>query len=254
MNHSRSISDILIRAAQAKVAEITEQVILYTGRVVQAGPFKGMKLPETASWGNGDVLPKILGTYEQELNVSIETCIARKPEVVVNIGCAEGYYAVGIAQRLASIGDHYVMIYAYDSDPKALPACEEAARLNTTNKVQIGGIGPIKIDMLDLRDKKSLYVIDCEGAELSYVEDPAHFKNADLIIECHDCAERPVIQPLTERLSATHDITIVRESPRDPSSIELLRNLNTLERYASVCEFRPGPVMRWLVATAKSRS
>ncbi len=254
MNHSKTISELLCHTARAKVAELTEQVVLAVGYVVQAGPFKGMKLPESSSWGSGDMLPKILGTYEQELHVSIETCLSRNPEVIVNIGCAEGYYAVGLARRLASIGEHHVMVYAYDNDPKALMACEQAAQLNTANKVQIGGGGTLKIDMRDVRDKKSLYVIDCEGAELDYVENPANFKNADLIIECHEFTSTPVRQTLVDRLSATHDITVIQEGPRDPSLIPLLGNLTSLERFIAVQEFRPGPVMEWLVALAKSRS
>ncbi len=250
MNHSQTISEILLRAAQAKIAELTEQVILNVGRVVQGGPFKGMKLPETASWGNGDLLPKILGTYEQELNVSIETCISRKPEVVVNIGCAEGYYAVGLALRMPD-----VMVYSYDSDSTALTVCATAAEINLAKRVAIPTGGPSQVysDIYDLRDMRSLYVIDCEGAELEYVKNPANFKNADLIIECHDFTEVNTAQKLTERLSATHEIAVLREGYRDPSAIELLSGLNTMERYACLCEMRPR-LMFWVVALAKSRS
>lgn len=248
MNHSITISEILVRAAQAKVAEIAEQVIMITGRVVQSGPFHGMKLPETSSWGDGDILPKILGTYEQELHVSIETCIARKPEVVMNIGCAEGYYAVGLAKRMPP-----VQVNAYDTDTKAVMLCGESARLNSAEMVNISKDCHIRPDIKALRDTKSLYVIDCEGAELSYVENPAYFTHADLIIECHDFTDVNVHQTLTERLSATHDIAYVREGPRDPASIELLRNLNTLERYCCVMEFRPAPVMNWIVALSHAR-
>lgn len=248
MNHSRTISEILTRSAQAKVAEIAEQVIMITGRVVQAGPFKGMKLPEEASWGNGDILPKILGTYEQELHVSIETLIARQPEVVMNIGCAEGYYAVGLAKRMAGI-----QVNAYDSDMNALMLCGQSVKINAAEMVSIGRDCHIRPDIRQLRDTKSLYVIDCEGAELEYVENPENFVNADLIIECHDFSGRNTPQILTERLSATHNITYVQEGPRDPSSIDLLRNLNALERYVAVMEFRPSPVMYWVVALAKGR-
>ena len=249
MNHSQNISDILTRAAQAKIAELTEQVIHYKGLSVQDGPFKGMKLPETASWGNGDTLPKILGTYEQELNVSIETCIARKPEVVVNIGCAEGYYAVGLAKRMPG-----VQVNAYDNDMKALRLCTDAVRLNHAEMVNIGRDGFIKADIHELRGKKSMYVIDCEGAELDYVENPENFVNADLIIECHEFKDRECVSKLVTVLSKTHDINLLREGPRDPASIELLRGLNTLERFCAVCEMRPAPTMLWVVALAKSRS
>ena len=249
MNHSQNISDILTRAAQAKIAELTEQVIYYKGLVVQDGPFKGMKLPGTASWGNGDILPKILGTYEQELHVSIETCIARKPEVVVNIGCAEGYYAVGLAKRMPG-----VQVNAYDNDMKALRLCTDAVRLNHAEMVNIGREKFIRSDTWELRDRNSLYVIDCEGAELDYVENPETFVNADLIIECHEFKGKDVLENLIKVLVDHHDIQVIKEGPRDPASIEILRGLNTLERYVALCEMRPAPTMLWMVALAKNRS
>jgi hypothetical protein len=44
--------------------------------------------------------PKFLGTYERELHRVIERAIWRRPKYVLNIGCAEGFYAVGLAIRL----------------------------------------------------------------------------------------------------------------------------------------------------------
>jgi hypothetical protein len=61
--------------------------------MVAAGPFAGMKLdyelfPKHTS-------PKFLGTYEQELHGGIERAIKLYPRYVSNIGCAEGFYAIG---------------------------------------------------------------------------------------------------------------------------------------------------------------
>jgi hypothetical protein len=44
--------------------------------------------------------PKFLGTYERELYSVIERAIELAPRYVLNIGCAEGFYAVGLALRL----------------------------------------------------------------------------------------------------------------------------------------------------------
>src|SRR2546425_613282 len=59
------------------------------------GPFAGMRLvAETA------FLPELLGIWEQELHPVIEGLIAADPDLVVNVGGANGYYAVGLARRI----------------------------------------------------------------------------------------------------------------------------------------------------------
>src|SRR6478672_6897407 len=68
------------------------------GLVVQHGPFKGMKYPGVNSVGSA-LIPKLLGSYERELHPLIDSICAGQYDQVVDIGCAEGYYAVGLAMR-----------------------------------------------------------------------------------------------------------------------------------------------------------
>jgi hypothetical protein len=70
------------------------------GDRVQAGPFRGLEYPD---WGITHVdlyAPKVLGSYELELHDAVETGIASEPSRVLNIGAAEGHYAVGLAMRV----------------------------------------------------------------------------------------------------------------------------------------------------------
>jgi predicted O-methyltransferase YrrM len=45
-------------------------------------------------------IPKLLGVYERELHDVLENLIAWGPDLVIDAGAAEGYYAVGLARRL----------------------------------------------------------------------------------------------------------------------------------------------------------
>ena len=72
--------------------------VLDDPETVLSGPFKGMRYPLRSS-GQGGLLPKLLGTYERELSPAIERLISDRPTLVVNVGAAEGYYAVGLALR-----------------------------------------------------------------------------------------------------------------------------------------------------------
>ena len=85
-------------------AEITNVLFNTQKGNVLSGPFAGMAMLPESSWGDGDLAPKLLGCYEAELHPAIAKAISRKPKNIVNIGCAEGYYAVGMARAAAIAG------------------------------------------------------------------------------------------------------------------------------------------------------
>src|SRR5215813_4226420 len=79
---------------------ITPKIFQKLGNRVLTGPFKGMIVTDQPNWDDGNSTLKLLGCYEHELWDAIELAITRKPSAVINIGCAEGYYAIGLARRL----------------------------------------------------------------------------------------------------------------------------------------------------------
>ena len=85
-------------AAEKRRKELDAKLVDLTNNTVVAGPYKGVKLSPSVSWG--DYGSKVLGCYEEELHPQIEELISWEPDAVVNVGCAEGYHAVGLAVRL----------------------------------------------------------------------------------------------------------------------------------------------------------
>lgn len=65
------------------------------------GPFEGMKYPSLRAAGSA-LVPKLIGTYEIELTPYIMKIIEKNYSIILNIGSAEGYYAVGLALRSPS--------------------------------------------------------------------------------------------------------------------------------------------------------
>lgn len=246
-NYPNIMAHIRSEVIQVRVQELANAVATETKYTVQHGPFKGMVLPEQASWGSGDVLPKLLGTYEQELQPVIEKAISRAPEVVFNVGCAEGYYAVGLARRLPK-----APVYAFDTDINARKVCHEAIIANHVNRAAIKDafsrayVEPRKYLL------PSLMVIDVEGAELEILESETvtALNKADLIIECHDFKDPEITKTLQERFAATHDIEIVYQGPRNPWGVPMLEKLGDFDKLLCVCEFRPSN-MHWLVAWSR---
>ncbi len=83
-----------LRAAQN---EAGKYILSHYGSIVLDGPFRGLNyLVEN----NTVPTHKLLGTYEKELWPIIEEIIARDYRTIIDIGAAEGYYVVGLAQRM----------------------------------------------------------------------------------------------------------------------------------------------------------
>jgi len=245
----RTLLDILGLSAAARVKLLSQELVRVLEGKVQNGPFTGMLLPDESSWGFGDVAPKILGCYELELHATIEKAISRAPEIVINVGCAEGYYAVGLARRLPA-----AKTYAFDIDTKATAVCRAAAERNgVADRLEVRGECRAQ-DLVDLTRgvKRALIVLDCEGAELALLtpEIVRQLAHCDIIVETHDFMNRTITPTLAKTLSAHHDPEHIREGPRDPAGYPVLRQLSSLDRALVTCEFRP-EVMYWFAAWAR---
>jgi hypothetical protein len=246
-DYPRSLRQISTLAAKTRLADLTAQLARVSSGKVISGPFKDMILPAEASWGDGDASAKLLGVYEAELHEAVEAGLARKPDLIVNVGCAEGYYAVGLARRAPG-----VRLVAYDIDEKAQEICRNSAAAN-------GVEGPFEVRGLcqpgDLRAlvqtaSAPLLVVDCEGYETTLLEAAEPLAHCDIIVECHDFTDRTLTETLRTRFAATHEVALIREGPRDPAAFPMLGKLSSFERWLMVCEWRP-EVMNWLVMTAR---
>ena len=88
--------------------------------------FKGMRYVNHAN--SSTLSPKLLGTYERELHAFIAEAIETGYSHLIDIGAAEGYYAVGLALRMADC-----VVHAFDTDPEARA---NLATLSAINGVQ----------------------------------------------------------------------------------------------------------------------
>ena len=227
---------------------------LFPSLTVSNGPFTGLRYPAAESYGSM-LLPKLLGSYESELHPVLERIFANCYKVIVDIGCAEGYYAVGLGLRFP-----YASIYAYDTSPQAREMCAEMARLNgIQDRIHIGNFCDAKtLRSIPLGDR-ALIVSDCEGYErVLFNSDMAVFlREHDVIIEAHDFIDIDISPMLKRVFSATHNV----ESIRSTDDIEKAQTYEYAELFAYTtkqkCEIlgerRPG-IMRWLVMTTATPS
>ena len=219
------------------------------GNIVQAGPFQGMELPVHTSWDSASRLQKLIGCYEGELHPTLLQVARRSYKLVLNVGCGEGYYAVGMALFLMS----QAPIFAFDGDKIAQRLCLRTAEQNqVAHRLTIGGSCSIdRLDQLLRLRERSLVVVDSEGAELDLLRPDIvpGLHASDLIIECHDWAQAGLTAELQRRFSPTHNVDLITEGPRDVRDFPFLGELTGMERAIATCEFRPR-LTHWLFCTA----
>jgi hypothetical protein len=212
---------------------------------VMGGPFQGLTLPDAMSWG--DLAPKLLGLYESELAGAVDALVAWKPGKVVNVGCAEGYYAVGLARRLPG-----AEVIAYDTDPSAQQLSALCAKLNGVPLTVRGTCSPEELQGLAQTEPRLGVVLDCEGFERELLlPRPAAFAKASILVECHDTIHAGLTEAIARAFASSHHVTRITQGARNPHAIPLLQNWNEADRWLVVSE-RRASVMTWLWMTPRT--
>lgn len=174
--------------------------------VVKHGVFANMQYSEKISVGS-TLFPKLLGSYEREIQPVIEQICKNDYDIIIDIGCAEGYYAVGFATRMQN-----VTVYAFDLDVRALRLCKELARLNgVESRVNVSAVCNSEIIAEIASLGKTLIFCDCEGCEIQIFDEKIikKLEKCDLLIETHDCVDISISTTLRERFKDTHQLEII---------------------------------------------
>lgn len=234
----------LIRAlrhlAKWRAACLEDEIAARGGERLSYGPFAGMVYPVRAT--EGARLPRLLGVYEASLAPVIEKIIARAYPLVIDIGAAEGYYAVGLARRMP-----HARILARDGNRRALAACALLAEANgVAERVEIGGpMAPE--DFAALQPGQAVILCDIEGAEVELL-DPAQAPGllaADLLVEVHEGMRPGALEVLAQRFAATHRLTRVDRQLDDTPLTGWMAGLSDLDRLILLWEWRSSPTP-WL--------
>lgn len=219
--------------------------------VVKNGPFQGMRYPSANSAGSA-LLPKLLGSYEAELNGLLAQIVNADYAEILDIGCAEGYYAVGLAMKCPN-----VRVHAYDVNPKARAMCESMAKLNgTLDRLVLGGwCDESTLINFPFRGR-ALIISDCEGYEKQLFT-PKVAKaliNHDILIEVHDLIDFTISSSLRKAFEATHDILVIQSvddvKKVNTYSFKELEGYSLRERWWIMRETR-GAQMEWFFVTPK---
>jgi hypothetical protein len=190
-------------------ADLRDWLVLHEGAVVATGPFAGMRYnPHSARL----VLPKLVGTYEAELHETFQRVIRTRYDRLINIGSAEGFYAVGFARAMP-----WLRVQAHDINEQYHVNLRDLAALNGTEaRTTIAGTCS-HAELQRFAGSSVIVVCDIEGAELELLDPDAApaLRDYDIIVEIHDIVGRSEVHDrLAERFRASHDATFIRATPR----------------------------------------
>jgi hypothetical protein len=241
----QALKDALDRRATERflgtVTPLTRAFVERHGLTVLHGPLAGLRLSEEMVGVSGDLVAKLLGTYERELTPSFEEWIAARPAVVVDVGSAEGYYAVGLAHAIPQ-----ATVHAFDIDPAARRRCAALAAHNgVEDRVLVREECTPEV-LGELPAEGVVVLSDCEGCERELL-DPARqplLRGWPIIVELHDFIDPSISSTLRERFADSHDIELISERPVHELQPSELAHLSAAERTALLGENRP-TVMSW---------
>lgn len=225
---------------------LANTLIAREGPRVLNGPFAGMIYGQWQT--EGSLAARLLGSYESELHPAILEAADAGFEAVIDIGCAEGFYAVGFARLIPG-----AEVHARDVDETARRLCAELARANgVQDRLRIGGAFSGE-HFAGFEGRKTLVFIDAEGVEDELL-DPEAFpalQAMTVIVETHEHERPGVIGRLTERFSPSHTIERIDQGPKTTPLPAWFGELGHLDQLLVVWEWRAQPTP-WLVLRPKA--
>ena len=221
---------------------------MFSDLTVRHGFFKGMVYPAYESHGSS-LFPKLLGSYESELTEVIEQICKTNYSEIVDVGCAEGFYAVGLAMRMAN-----AKVFAYDIDSDALEASKRMAQLNKVeNRITFNSFcSPAILSNFNF-STKGLIFCDCEGYEIELFDSNniSNLSKVDVLIELHDGKNERVSPHIFKLFEKSHNVQIIQSVNCFNKAIKFpelsFLSIDELE----ICLRERNGIQQWVFLTSK---
>ena len=180
----------------------------YSGSFVMSGPFDGMKFERKC----GDI-SKLFGTYELELHEVFKKLKNRNYTTVIDIGAAEGYYAVGVTRWNLNC-----KVIAFEAIPELHEKINYLAQINNAaSRIEINGFCDYEqLNGLGEMLNGAFLIVDIEGYEKKLL-DPQIIpllQKCTILVETHDHEVPGCYDTIVQRFQSSHEITVYKSRPR----------------------------------------
>lgn len=232
------------------VPEIARRYLDAFGTAVRSGPFAGLRYPEDLVAEVDAPVAKLWGTYELEIADAFAAAIARRPACFVDIGCAEGYYAVGFARACPQ-----TEVHVFDLSSIARSRCRRLAELNgVTDRIRVARRFNVAVAR-GLPLAGALLLSDIEGAERWLFDEPlvSLLGRAHVVMEVHPrSGSDDLTDTVAGRFERSHEVEEVRVAPRRVEEHpQLLQVLAEDATELALAEARH-PDNHWLIARPRA--
>jgi len=238
-----------IRERQERIS--TEVFDILNG-IIKYGPFKGLHLDRDTWWGKLDLGSQCLGLYEKEILNLIETTDADHYSTFIDIGAADGYYAIGML-----VSGKVGKTICFEQTEKGRNVIAENWRKNHSvgELTILGEANAASFATLNAKDLENAFVlVDVEGFEFDLLTDEvlSLLRSSTVVIEIHHWMEDFLDKYNTFLRNADRyfDLDIIPRVERETSNLPELRDFTDDNRLLLTSERRPG-VMRFLKLTPK---
>ncbi len=224
------------------VTAIAERLLEGEPPVVRGGLFAGLRYPVERVADVDAPVAKLLGVYEREIATVFEDAIRRGTRTFVDVGCADGYFATGMAFVSPGLTTH-----AFDIARSARELCATVAAMNdVAGRVNVkSSFSAASLDGLDVDG--ALLLCDVEGAERTLFDEAlvSRLRHAFVTIEVHEHVVPGLSESLRSAFAASHTHRMVKVATRPPEDFADLP-LTSEEIAVALSEHRP-PSLHWLV-------
>ena len=233
--------------AERRLRLSNEMIETLQGRVAH-GPFKGLHLDPVPGWGSMDLCSMLLGTYEIEVMEALHSSELAHCSHLVNIGAADGYYAVGgLYNGRFETADCFELTKAGRQTIK-----RNADHNGVVDKIRIfGEAGSDFPNMIgDVDWAQTILLCDIEGAEFELLDEDCldRLSKSTILIEVHNWVEdfQSKYHNLLERVASRFNIKLLERSALPAHFLPELRGYPDDNRLLMLSEGRPN-IMRFLL-------
>ncbi len=203
---------------------------------IKTGPFKDVKYLFPQKFSIPQVA-KVLGTYESELHPYLDRLKGRFYQTIINIGCAEGYYAGGFSNLFPQ--SDLVLFETIEKYWKDIEKTLELNQFKESHRIY----GECTVESLRKTITSQTFIFcDCEGCEYKLLDPDIlpGLKECDLLLELHAVTDLSTssFSFFRDRFQQTHDIDFIPVQRFKPFPQDLKSTFSENEFYALSSEGR----------------